>query len=183
MIHFISVREKRIWFSALLVLAAIFSTLFIGRPLAELLSDQNVQAVFFVLGMGLVAATIILHAFRTRPARMEIAVILGLAAVYTMFFLRLGIPERSHLIEYSVLAILIHKGLNERAEGGVRIPVPALMALIVSFAIGVLDESIQIFLPERVFDPIDILFNGLAATAAIGSNVLIGWIRRIFRRE
>ncbi len=55
---FTSSREKRLWFWVLVVLVAIFSTLFIGQPLIQLFSNQDIQAVFFVLGMVLVAATI-----------------------------------------------------------------------------------------------------------------------------
>jgi VanZ family protein len=95
-----------------------------------------------------------------------------------MFFLRLGIPERSHLIEYSVLAIFIHKAFAERVSQGNKIAMPALLSFAVTFLIGVLDECIQLFLPNRVFDALDILFNGIAVTLAIGSNVFLVWVRK-----
>lgn len=175
---FTSLREKRLWLWAVMVFATIFATLFMGRPLANQLRDQNVQAVFFVLGMLLVGGAIIVHAIRTKPGRLEISIWLGIIAVYVMFIFRLGAPERSHLIEYSVLTIFIHKALVERAQHRQLVLAPALLALLVAFLIGVLDESIQIVLPNRVFDPQDILFNGIAATMAIGVSVLLSWVRK-----
>ncbi len=178
---FTSSREKHLWIWAFSVFAAIFSTLFIGQPLARLLANQNIQAVFFVLGMLLVGATITVHGLKTKPSKIEIAIWLGIGAVYIMFFLRLGIPERSHLIEYSVLAIFIHKALTERVGHGTKILLVALMSFVVTFLIGILDECIQIVLPNRVFDPEDIFFNGSAVTIAIGSSMVLNWVRRLRR--
>lgn len=173
-----SSREGQFWIWAFVVVLTIFSTLIIGQPLIRLLGDQNVRAVFFLLGMALVGLAIILHALKTKPGKIELVLILGIVAVYVMFFLRLGMPERSHLIEYSVLAILIHKALVERKKHS-NVSAPALIAFIATFLIGVLDESIQIFLPDRVFDAADILFNGSAVAMAIGSSVLMTWVRRL----
>jgi hypothetical protein len=177
---FTSRREKHIWFWTFTVLVAIFSTLFVGQPFANVLADQNVQAIFFVLGMLLVGAAMVMHGLRNQPGKFEIAILLGIVAVYTMFFLRLGITERSHLIEYSVLAIFIHQALLERVSQGVQIHLPALIAWVATVLIGIIDECIQIFLPNRVFDPIDILFNGMAATMAIGCNLVLTWVRKRF---
>ena len=68
----------------------------------------------------------------------------------------------------------------ERARRGNAILIPALVAFAFTFIIGILDECIQIFLPERVFDPTDILFNGLAASIAIATIVLLRWVRKRF---
>ena len=43
--------------------------------------------------------------------------------------------------------------------------------------IGALDEGIQLFLPARVFDPTDILFNALAAGMAVGASLALRWAR------
>ncbi|MEX0288000.1 MAG: VanZ family protein [Flavobacteriaceae bacterium] len=175
---FTSAKEQRLWTWALLVLLAIFATLFLGQPLEQLFRSQDVRAAVFLLVMLLVGAAILVHSLKTKPGKTEIVVLLGITAVYIMFFLRLGMPERSHLMEYSILAIFIHKALIERKSQGRRIPLPALLALLASFMIGVLDECIQLFLPYRVFDPEDILFNGLAITMAIGSYLILAWVRK-----
>jgi len=59
---FTSKEEKNLWLWAVAVFEAIFSTLFMGMPLANQLRYQNIQAVFFVFGMLLVAC---LHWFKT----------------------------------------------------------------------------------------------------------------------
>lgn len=166
------------WLGVFVVTVTIYSTLFIGQPLANLLGNQDVQAVFFVLGMLLVGAAVLVHALKTKASQIELAVLLGIIALYVMFFLRLGLPERSHLIEYSVLAIFVHKALVERGNQGKNIPRPALYALIIAFSISLLDECIQFFLPNRVFDINDIYFNGIAVTMAIGSTLVLSWLRK-----
>ncbi len=180
---FTSLREKRLWMGALAVFAAIYSTLFIGKPLANLLQDQDVQAIFFVAGMLLTTAAIIAHGLLTKPSGMELSILLGIIAVYMMLVFRMGAPERSHLIEYSVLAIFIHKALVERARKKKLILKPAFCALAITIFIGVLDECLQIVMPNRVFDLQDILFNMIAATMTILSGLLLNWARKRFDRS
>jgi len=45
-------------------------------------------------------------------------------------------------------------------------------------AYGVMDEGIQLFIPNRVFDSTDIIFNGFANLFAIGGNVVLEYSRR-----
>lgn len=177
---FTSSREKKLWLYAMLVLIAIVSTLMLGHPLQEMLKDQNVQAVFFLLAMVLVGTTILIHGLTVRPSKTEIATWVGLTAIYITFILRLGIPERSHLIEYSVLAIFIHQALIERRSPKAQSLSLGIVAFIVTTLIGFIDESIQLYLPNRVFDPNDILFNCLAALIAIGGSIILQWVRRKF---
>jgi VanZ family protein len=179
---FTSSWEKRLWLYALIVLATIVSTLIFGQPLVEVFASQDLRATIFLLVMALVGTTIVIHSIKTRPSRAEITIWLGLSAVYIMFFLRLGMPERSHLMEYSVLAIFIHMALIERASQEGKILMPALLALAATFIIGLLDECVQIFLPDRVFDPNDIAFNGFSGLMAIGSRMVLQWIRKKTRK-
>ncbi len=117
---------------------------------------------------------------KVRPGGVEIGVGLGVAATYLMVFVRMGIPvvERTHLIEYGVVAVFVYAALTERRSQGRRVPAPALLAVLATSLIGVLDECIQAFLPSRVFDPRDILFNVLAAVMAVAASALLGWIRQ-----
>ena len=182
---FTSSREKRLWIWAGVVLVAIYSGLFLGQPLARLFSNEEITVIIFILGMILVGITILLYAFRSRPGKVELTVLIGITAVYVLFFLRLGLPERSHLMEYSVLAIFIHKAITERIKNGKKIPWPALVAIVITFLIGVLDECLQFIMPNRVFDTLDIVFNGLVITMAIGSAIILKRIQnwRIARRK
>ena len=173
------------WLWTLAVAVAIYSTLGLTGSLAEWLREHGFldAAVFFLLGMFLVGATIVSQGVRLRIGKAEIAVALGIVAAYLMVFTRMAIlEERSHLIEYGVLGVFIYEALAERARQGRRVPVPPLLAAMVTAALGVVDEGIQWFLPNRVFDPQDILFNLLAGSMAIGAVMALAWARRRTRR-
>ncbi|MCP4318163.1 MAG: VanZ family protein, partial [Hyphomicrobiales bacterium] len=104
---------------------------------------------------------------------------MGVTAVYLLVFVRMVSPaERTHLIEYGVLAVFIHKALAECANNGRSVPVPALLAVLATALLGVFDECIQAFLPSRVFDPLDIVVNVLAGLMAVGASVVLAWVRR-----
>jgi hypothetical protein len=67
-----------------------------------------------------------MHGLNSRPGGLEIVIALGIVAVYLMVFTRITIlEERTHLIEYSVLAVFIHEALLERRNQGKRVPLPA----------------------------------------------------------
>lgn len=176
---FSSRRERRLWLWTLAVVVAIYSTLGLTGMLAGLLREHGLGAPLFLLFMFLVAATVVTHGIRARAGRVEIAVGLGVATAYLLVLFRMSIlEERSHLIEYGVLGVLIYAALVERASQGRRVPLPPLLAVIATTALGALDEGIQWFLPTRVFDPQDILFNFLAGAMAVGSSIALAWARR-----
>ncbi len=175
---FSSRRERRLWLWALTVAAAIFASLGFSGSLEDLVDDDNVAAVVFGLALLLVAATVLTRGLQSIPGGAEIAVAFGIAAVVLMVLLRLTLAERTHLIEYGVLAVFIHAALTERVNQGRRVPLPALIAIVAATLIGIIDESIQLALPYRVFDPEDMLFNSLAALAAVGASLLLARVRR-----
>lgn len=179
---FSSRRERNLWAGALFVTVGIYSTLLLASTLSGFLYNQTLSAVAFLLCMLLVGLTVLTQGLKTRPGGLELGVALGLAAVYLMFFLRLTIPERSHLIEYSILAVFVYEALAERAARGRRVPLPAVLAILATALVGAIDEAIQLLLPFRVFDPVDILFNALAAVMAVTGMVALGWARRAGNR-
>jgi VanZ family protein len=177
---FTSHRERRLWAWTLAVVAAIYSTLGLAKTLAVALRDNGLDVGFFILGCLLVLAAIVTQGLKTRPSGAEIAVALGVAAAYLLVFVRMTIPtERTHLIEYGVVAVFIYEALRERASQGRHVPIPALLAILATSMVGVFDECIQAFLPSRVFDPMDIMFNLLAAVMAVSASVTLGWARRL----
>ena len=84
--------------------------------------------------------------------------------------------EVKSLIEYSVMGIFINKAFNERMKQ-LHVLIPALYALALSFFIALIDENVQFFMPGEVFEAHDILFNTMAVFFAIGTSLLIQWIR------
>jgi VanZ family protein len=133
--------------------------------------------------MVLAATAVIIHGIVNKPSKVEYAILFGIIAVYVMFFFRLGATERSHLIEYSVLAILLHKAFRERFKAENKIYKPAFFSLFLGISLGVVDECIQLLIPHRYFDPQDIIFNCLAVTMAIGTILFLQWLHRRFNKN
>ena len=178
---FTSTRERRLWLWSLAVVAAIYSTLGLAGSLAARLRENNLMTAAFFILMILTVATIVGSGLRRRPGRREIWVGLGLTAVYGMAVLRMGVgpEERTHLFEYGVVAVLIYQALRERARGGHRVRVPALLALVATALLGWLDEGIQALLPNRVYDDFDVLSNAIAALIGIVGSVVVGWVNEV----
>ncbi|NND85116.1 MAG: VanZ family protein [Acidimicrobiia bacterium] len=164
-------RERRLWVIAAVIVVAVFSTVGVTGDLAARLDAQNlIDHLFFWGAMGLFAA-LGLVGFRARWRGIEIGVVVGAIAVLTLAALRMTIPERTHLVEYGMLAIVLFEARMERTGG--RIGASALFAALVATAAGALDEVVQIAVPGRVFDPVDIAFNGIAAAVTAGSAAAI----------
>ena len=182
---FTSQREKRLWIFVITVIVAIYATLGLALKMAGYLQNQDLQAVFFLLGMFFVGITIVTDGLMVRPGGAEIAIVFGIVAVYFMAFTRITLfEERSHLIEYSVVAVFIYEALNERKRNGQRVPFPAIITIILTSLAGLLDEIIQLFIPNRVFDLQDIVFNTLAAVLSMIAILLLSWARKqIWKRK
>ena len=171
------------WLIALAVAAAIFSTLWFGGRLAEELAERGLleaaSAFLFLAGMILVAATVLLQGLVRKPSSLNLVIAAGATTILLMLFLRTAVlAERSHLIEYAVLGVFVYAALAERAAGGRRVRFAWLWALALTTLIGTLDEALQFLIPDRHFDPVDILFNFLAASFAIAGRAGIGWTHR-----
>jgi len=139
---FTSSRERTLWIFALLILAGIFLSLIIGRALLELFKNQDLQTAIFILGMILIGTCIVLHGIFTKPNIIELLLVIEIITVYLLLFLRLELPERSHLMEYSALCLTIHQALLERNKQGKEMAYMGFWVLgIISF-IGVIDEVI-----------------------------------------
>ncbi|RMH17016.1 MAG: VanZ family protein [Acidobacteria bacterium] len=179
MAFFASDRERRLWLWVLAVVVAIYASLGYAPVLAGVLRQRGLLEATFVFCFLLVLATIVTKAFDARPRGVEIAIVLGVVAAFLMVLVRMEMPEeRTHLIEYGVLGLFIHEALSERARHGRRVPLPPLLAILATAALGTLDEVIQAVLPSRVFDPRDILFNVLAGTMSITAGAALAWTRR-----
>ena len=177
---FTSKRERKLWYWAGVAWAVIFASIWLAGSVAEFLRDRGLISNAIWLVLFLVALAVVINGIRSRASGFEVIIWIGLFAVYLMVMLRMTLPEeRSHLIEYSILALFIFEAFRERASNKPELKYPALWAIGLTTALGLLDESIQIFVPMRVFDPIDIFFNFLAAILAIGGSVILQWVRNL----
>ena len=182
---FSSRRERRLWIWALAVVVAIYATADLARTIADALRESGLLELtptLFSGGMLLIGAMILVQGLRERSRSVEVGFALGVAAIAVIGFARgIAAAERSHLIEYAVLALIIHEALVERKAHGRHVPVPAVLAIAATTAVGVVDECIQFFLPSRTFDWFDIGFDLLASVLAVGSSVALQWFRRWLR--
>ena len=168
---FVSRRERLLWLSTLVVVVGIYSTLGLARRLADEVADRELFDGLFAIGFALILTAIVTHAFGTRPGGLEISIGLGVLAMFAMVVARMGIAEeRTHLFEYTIVALFMYEALLERARHGVGLRYPALAAFLAASALGVIDECIQALMPSRVFDLRDIGFNVLAAALAVGAS-------------
>ncbi len=178
---FSSKRERRLWLALAIALAAIYATLGQTPALVAALGADIIESAEANLVFALLILLVVIPVFFVdrRLARLEFAVGIGILAVYLLAWLRLGSWEaRTHLFEYALVAALAHEALLERRDNGWRLPAPTALALIISLLLGLLDESVQYLLPNRVFDPVDVAFNSLAVSMIIGAR----WALRLLRR-
>ena len=174
---FYSARERRLWIFAVLVVAGIYSTLWLAPTLLAIV-DRQVVFWGFWIGLALIGGALLVLGLRARPSVAEIGVVLGVVGAYLVLPLRMATPEeRSHLIEYAVVALLVGEALRERAARGGSVPLPSIVAFSVTCAIGVVDEAVQLLLPQRVFDPIDVVFNSGSAAIAVVGSACLRWVR------
>lgn len=175
---FTSNRERNLWIWVLLVVIAIFSTLAFAPQLAFMLREKGLLIPAFWIAFALVVITILTHGLRKQPGKIEFASWLGIISVYFLMFIRFEIvEERGHLIEYGVLSIFIYEALTERVKQGEHVYRPALLSIFLTSVIGTFDELLQLFIPSRVFDFRDILFNCLAAVLAVTASLILRWVR------
>ena len=176
---FSSRRERRLWTWTLIVVGVLYSTLGVTPMVAASPLFRNLNAALFLLGMMLVGATIISRGLKIRLSGANLGIILGVAAAYVLVFVRFtSTEERSHLIEYGVVAAFIHEALEERASQGRFVPFRSVLAVVAAALIGVVDEFIQHFIPNRVFDPLDIFFNTMAGAIAVAAIAALGWAQK-----
>ena len=185
MISFTSDKEKKLWQRVFFVLLAIFLSLGFAGSLVDWLEEKGLLSAGFFLAFILVSVAILGSVIKRKLAGIEIWLLLGIIGVYIFLIVRLGISpiERTHLFEYGLLAILIKDALAERKTQKAESISPWLGSFLLTVLLGCLDEGIQYVLPDRVFDPRDILFNTLAAFMALLAHYLLLWAKARFSSD
>ena len=173
--RFLSTREQRLWLWVLLVQLAIYSTLGPARTIAAGLRQYHLLPIVVI---GILLTLVIMASIasiRDKPSWKDIGVVLAVFFVYVMVGVRIeSWEERTHLVEYGVMAALIHEAILERKKFKRYKLNPAVIAFIATALLGFIDELLQWFIPERTFDPRDIFFNALAAFMIIVARLAIG---------
>lgn len=172
--RFSSDRERRLWLLTAAAVTAIYSTLGIARPVVEGLQERNLLRLTIIAVIVILLGPVTWRWVRSRPDWPEVGAMFGVVFAYWMVWVRMsGWAERTHLIEYGVVAAVMHMALLERAGNGRYVPAPAFLAVTATTLLGLLDESIQAVLPGRVFDARDIFFNLVAAFMVIAARLAL----------
>lgn len=176
---FSSDREKKLWTWTLVVILAIYASLGLEISTANVLIERGLVTPFYIVGMLMIVSMAVSQGFTVRPRGLEITVALGIIAAYLLLLTRLSIPEeRTHLIEYGIVGAFVYEALLERRYNGRTVYFPAILAIVAASFLGTLDEFIQYFLPNRIFDTRDMVFNVLAATMAVSACKVMTGLRR-----
>jgi hypothetical protein len=176
---FTSPREKRLWLWAAAVVVVIYSTLGLARQAVMLFRGTNLLRVVVAAVLLGAAAVIVARMVRRGAGWRELLVAGASGLIYLAILWWMERPEeRLHLLEYGVVAALVYFALVERRENGRSLPTsPALMAILITAALGWIDEGIQELLPSRVYDLRDVAFNAAAGVLAVGTIVLLERVR------
>ena len=134
--------------------------------------DRNLLHVSFAALAIVLVAVFAVRWIRKRPDWSEVGVAIGVGLAYWMAFIRIENPaERTHLLEYGIVAALIHMALQERARNGRPVPNPAALTVVATALLGLLDECIQALIPGRFFDWIDVGFNAFAGFIVVAARL------------
>lgn len=176
---FSSDKERGLWLWTVAVLVAIYSTLGLAPALADALRERNLLRITLAVALLLVAGPVAWRWVKGHRGWGEIGAVLGVVFAYWMAWVRAGSwEERTHLLEYGIVAALIHQALLERQRNGRPVQMPAATAVATTALLGLLDECIQAVLPNRVFDIRDVGFNALAGFLVVAARLAMAPQRR-----
>lgn len=171
-------RERLLWALTTALVVVILSTLGVAPDIAGALRDAGLLDVAFGLGAILVLLAVIVIGLADRPRGALVGIVVGTMAVVWLSVVRTSLPaDRTHLIEYGVVALLVDAAFRERAASRGTPRRPGATAVVVTAGVGLADELVQWVLPSRVFDPIDVAFNAVAAVLVIGGTTTLRRLR------
>jgi len=164
-------------------LLVMFTTLPLLPPLVTLVRDSlgagALSGILYALLAALLLPPLGRLASSPRPRPPWPHLSFCLLVIFSAVVLRTLVSSpigRVHLIEYGLLAILILGAFPRRPGIG-----PFLAALATATAVGLADETVQHFLPNRVFDWYDVALN--SAAALLGLLAAAWWTWTSPRRE
>ena len=168
------ISKKRLWVLISIYILFIYVSLpffpafikvlrsFISKELLNILS-LVVSVLFFLL--------LSLWIYKKKYKANHFLLIISPLLLLTFLSLSLDVwVERIHFIEYAVLGLLISRAVNLRTLHGII----ATCCLII--LIGVVDEIIQWFLPNRVGDMRDVIMNSVGGLSGL-------WLGQFLYRE
>ena len=175
------ISKKRLWVLISIYILFIFVSLpffpafinvlrsFISKELLNLLSLVLSVSFFLMLSVWI---------YNKKYKVNQFLLIISPLLLLTYFSLSLDVwVERIHFIEYAVLGLLISRAVNVRTLHGI-IATCCLITLI-----GVVDEIIQWFLPNRVGDMRDVTMNSFGGLSGLWLGRFLYWEQHFLKRN
>ena len=175
------ISKKRLWVLISIYILFIYVSLpffpafikvlrsFISKELLNILS-LVVSVLFFLL--------LSLWIYKKKYKANHFLLIISPLLLLTYLSLSLDVwVERIHFIEYAVLGLLISRAVNLRTLHGII----ATCCLII--LIGVVDEIIQWFLPNRVGDMRDVIMNSVGGLSGLWLGRFLYWEQHFLKRN
>ena len=173
--------KKRLWVLISIYILFIFVSLpffptfinvlssFISKEILNLLSLVLSVSFFLMLSIWI---------YNKKYKVNQFLLIISPLLLLTYFSLSLDVwVERIHFIEYAVLGLLISRAVNVRTLQGI-IATCCLITLI-----GVVDEIIQWFLPNRVGDMRDVAMNSFGGLSGLWLGRFLYWEQHFLKRN
>jgi len=152
-------------------MGAIYSTLYVARPVAEFLRARNLLRLTVWSVVALLGIAVVIWAVRRRPgvrgwgalALGSVAFLLAMSTVYQ-------VEVKLHFVEYGLLGGLFYLALQ-----AANARLASVWAIVLTGAAGWIDEGIQYLLPNRWYDLEDVGINLLGGAIAVLTMGLFGW--------
>lgn len=154
-------RENRLWSSLAIVIALIFSTIWTSGAFPS----TALPYLYAVFGLALVIVSALIARAGSRDDR-ALAIAFGLALAFLVLMMPLRLvstAERSHLIEYCAVAVLLRETLRVRGLRGRPVQWPTIVTFVIVVIVGCADETLQETVATRHFDWRDIFVDACAA--------------------
>ncbi len=137
----------------------VYGSLWIARPASDYLRERALMVPVILTIFTIVFMTLV-YLFaakfnRSKTLSVGLLVVVTTVAGFTILKV-IETPEESiHFLEYGVLGFLAYQLFASKYKG----VAPYILALLLTAALGWIDEGIQSFIPNRGYDPKDIFFN------------------------
>lgn len=158
--------NKGLWIFIIVYIAIIYATLpimrsvltFLYKTLGKEILSLGVNGILVVGGLSF-----FIFIFKNSERDYgRLALILGVLIIGTAVAMGYGIPEeRVHFLEYGILGYLMLKATTYSWR------MPFFASFILVFIVGIGDEAIQWFLPNRVGDMRDVFMNSFGGLLGV----------------
>ncbi len=166
-------RTRTKWMIIVTEILIIYSTLYIVRSVTTFLKDRGLLSLTIYLLAGICFAGFLYYLLKRKTRLLNILILFPVVALYGFLFVKMKITaEKIHLIEYGFLGFMFSSAINDKM-GKFK---TGLIAFLITALVGYVDEVIQYFLPNRVYDLRDVGFNALSGLFGLAAFIILKWV-------